>query len=127
MPRWHSGYKDPYFLPKNTFKKDRAKYAAQTTYKLPEHLKPILEEYLKKPQPKFNKDDYCVCMFHSMVSKDLKNFILSIIPDRRTRDGQGEVYMIRRQPGMKGKFHLTEKTKDKLLPAIFQAIEKGIF
>ena len=127
MPRWHSVYKDPYFYPKNMFKKNRAKYAAMTTYKLPEHLKPILEEYLKKPQPKFKKEYYCLCMQHRKVSKDLKNFILSIVPDRRTRDGEDEVYMIRRQPGMRGRFTLTEKNKDKILPAIFQAIEKGIF
>lgn len=127
MPRWHSGYKDPYFQPKNMFKKDRSKYASQTTYKLPDHLKPILEEYLKIPQPKFNKNDYCVCMKHRSVSKDLKNFILSIVPDRRTMDGQDEVYMIRRQKGMKGKFFLTEKNKHKILPAIFQSIEKGFF
>lgn len=127
MPRGHSSYKDPYYYPKNMFKKNRAKYAAMTTYKLPEHLKPILEEYLKKPQPKFDKKYYCMCMHHCDVSRDLKNFILSIVPDRRTVDGRDSVYMIRRQKGMKGFFLLKEKNKDKLLPAIFEAIEKGIF
>ena len=68
-----------------------------------------------------------MCMHHCDVSRDLKNFILSIVPDRRTVDGRDSVYMIRRQKGMKGFFLLKEKNKDKLLPAIFEAIEKGIF
>lgn len=128
MPRWHSSYKDPYYYPKNMFKKKpREYYAAKTTYKLPEHLKPILEEYLKKPQPKFNKDNYCVCcyMYRSEAQKDLANFIFSIAPDRRTQDGYTCVWLVKRPKGFTKTLPLNTRTKDKLLPLIFEAIEKG--
>lgn len=128
MPRWHSGYKDPYFQPKNMFKrKPREEYASQTDMKLPEHLKPALERILNKPQPKFKKENYCVRMTRSAVSKDLRNFILSILPDRRTIDGTEVVYMVKRPRGYQGTFTLSDKTKSVILPMIFEAIEKGIF
>ena len=130
MPRYHSKYKDPYFLPPNTFKpKPREYYASRTTYKLPEHLKPILEEYLKKPQPRFNKDDYCVCCYRdgSPQQMDLANFIYSIIPDRRKVQGLPCVYMVKRPKGFTKTFSLNTHTKDKILPLIFEAIEKSLF
>lgn len=121
--------KNPYYLPKNTFKRrPREYYAAKTTYKLPEHLRPILEEYLKKPQPRFNKNDYCVCCYRGYRSKeqlDLANFIMSILPDRRTEDGKYAVYLVKRPKGFTKTFPLNSFTKDKLLPLIFEAIEKG--
>lgn len=123
-----SPYKDPYYMPKNTFKRrPREYYAARTTYKLPEHLKPILEEYLKKPQPKFNKDDYCVCCVRGYKKEqdDLVNFILSILPDRRTLDGRASVYLVKRPKGFKKTFPLNLRTKDKVLPIVFEAIENG--
>lgn len=128
MPRWHSGYKDPYYYPKNMFKKKpREYYAAKTTYKLPEHLKPILEEYLKKPQPKFRKEDYCVCCnrLRNKEQDNLVNFILSIIPDRRTVDGRTQIFLVKRPKGFTKTIPLNLKTQDKVLPIIFEAIENG--
>lgn len=124
-------YKDPYFLPPNTFKrKPREYYAARTTYKLPEHLKPILEEYLKKPQPRLNKYDYCICCYRgggyrSKEQENLSNFIMSILPDRRADDWKHAVYLVKRPKGFTKTFALNRKTKDRLLPLIFEAIEKG--
>ena len=92
MPRWHSKYKDPYFLPKNTFKpKPREYYASKTTYQVPDYLKKKLKEYLKKPQPRLNPKDYLIiCYKNSSDPKeqqDLANFIWSIAPDRRKEEG----------------------------------------
>ena len=130
MPRWHSRYKDPYYMPKNVFKRrPREYYAARTTIKLPEHLKPILEEYLKKPQPRFNKDDYLIMSSkHPKDSKehqDLANFARSIAPDRRTRDGFQYIYLVKKDPQYPNQLALNPSTKDKLLPIIFKAIELG--
>lgn len=123
-------YKNPYFYPKNMFKpRSREYYASQTTYKLPEHLKPILEEYLKKPQPKFNKKYYCVCCNREKRSKeqlDLANFIFSIAPDRRREDNRHTIYLVQRPKGFTKTFVLNPHTKDKILPLVFEAIEKGI-
>lgn len=126
MPK--APYKNPYFYPKNMFKpKDRKYYAERTTYKLPEHLKPILEEYLKKPQPKFNKANYCVCCYRegSKAQMDLANFIFSIAPERRKVQGNPAVYLVKRPKGFTKTFALNNYTKDKVLPIIFEAIEKG--
>jgi hypothetical protein len=128
MPRWHSSYKDPYYYPKNMFqKKPREYYAARTTYKLPEHLKPILEEYLKKPQPKFNKDNYCVCCYkyRSPEQTNLSNFIISIAPYRRMEEGRTCIWLVKRPKGFTKTLPLNPSTKDKVLPLIFEAIEKG--
>ena len=124
-------YKDPYYLPKNTFKpKLREYYATHTSYKLPEHLKPILKEYLKKPQPRLNPEDYLiVCYRNTTASKesiDLANFIWSITPPRRTQEGLNRVCLVKRPKGISGTYALNLSTKDKLLPVIFEAIEKGI-
>lgn len=130
MPRWHSKYKDPYYVPKNTFKaKPREYYASKTTYKLPERLKPLLDEYLKKPQPRFNPDDYViVCskfLTDSKEHQDLSNFIWSIAPERRKQKGRPYVYLVKRPKGVKHTYAINPSTKDKLLPIIFEAIEKG--
>ena len=128
MPAHGSGYKDPYFQPANMFKrKPREHYASQTNMKLPEHLKPMLEKILSKPQPKFKKENYCVCMTRYKVSPDLRNFILSILPDRRTVDGCEVVYMVQRPKGYHHNITLSDKTKDKILPLIYEAIENGTF
>lgn len=128
MPRYHSSYKDPYYYPKNMFqKKPREYYAARTTYKLPEHLKPILEEYLKKPQPKFNENDYCVCCYldRSPAQDDLAYFALSIAPYRRMKEGYKRVWLVKRPKGFTKTLPLNPSTKDKVLPIIYEAIEKG--
>lgn len=123
-------YKDPYYLPKNTFTpRPREYYASLTTYKVPEHLQKKLEEYLKKPQPKFNKQDYLiVCYRNSSDPKpqqDLANFAYSIAPDRR-RDGINRVFLVKRPKGTTQFYALNPSTKDQLLPIIFEAIDKGI-
>ena len=131
MPRWHSRYKDPYFIPKNTFQpKPREYYASKTSYRLPEHLKKKLNEYLKKPQPRLNPKDYLIiCYKNSSDSKeqqDLANFIWSIAPDRRKADGVNRVYLVKRPKGISQTFALNPSTKDQLLPIIYEAIDKGI-
>lgn len=108
--------------------KPREYYAAHTTYRLPEHLKPILEEYLKKPQPKFRKEDYCVCCHREKRNKehlDLANFIFSIAPDRRKVESRYAVYLVKRPKGFTKTLSLNPHTKDKVLPLIFEAIERG--
>lgn len=128
MPANGASYKDPYFYPKNMFqRKPREYYAARTTYKLPEHLKPILEEYLKKPQPKFNKDNYCVCCYfrRSAAQDNLANFVMSIAPYRRMKEGYKCVWVVKRPKGFTKTLPLNPSTKDKVLPIIFEAIEKG--
>ena len=133
MTRYTKGikpFKDPYHLPKNLFKpKPREYYASRTTYKLPPHLQKKLDEYLKKPQPRFNRDDYlivcCNISNHTKENQDLANFIWSIAPDRRKQSGTHYVYLVKRPKGIKETYAINPSTKDQLLPIIYQAIENG--
>lgn len=124
-------FKDPYYIPKNTFKpKPREYYAARTTYKLPKHLQKKLNEYLKKPQPRFNPQDYlivcCNISNNPKPHQDLANFIFSIAPDRRKLSGTHYVYLVKRPKGTTITYAINPSTKDQLLPIIYEAIDKGI-
>lgn len=131
MPRWHSRYKDPYYLPKNTFKpRPREFYASKTTYKVPEYLKKKLEEYLAKPQPRLNPKDYLIVCYRNssdpLPQQDLANFAYSIAPERRKQKGVNKVYLVKRPKGISQTYALNPSTKDQLLPIIFEAIDKGV-
>ena len=127
MPRCK--YKDPYFMPKNTFKpKPREYYAAKTTIK----LTPEQQEKVKKlqaiPQPRFDRNNYVLLCSKtgSKEQQNLGNFAFSIAPPRR-RDSkdQTSVWLVKRPKGFKKSFPLNPSTKDKFLPLIFEAIENG--
>ena len=121
-------YKDPYFMPKNTFKpKPREYFAARTTYKLPEHLKEKVKKIQATPQPRFDERRYIICCYNfgSKEQRDLANFILSISPPRRIKYGTNSTWLVQRPEGFTDTYHLNPHTKDRLLPLIFEAIENG--
>ena len=121
-------YKDPFFMPKNTFKpKPREYYANKTTIKLTPEQQDKVKKLQSIPQPRFNKTNYVVYCSNdgSPEQRNLGNFAFSIAPPRRQQSYSHAVWLVKRPKGFKKSFPLNPKTKDKILPLIFEAIENG--
>lgn len=123
--------KDPYYLPKNTFQaKPREYYEERTTIKLTDEQKEKLKKIWEQPQKRVNPEEYAICVACVTPKRkkaDLENFAKSIAPKRRFAD-EHYIFLVKKEPNnlnFRGNYRLNLKTKDILLPIIFQAIENG--
>lgn len=122
--------KDPYYQPKNKFQaKPREYYESLSPIKLTDEQKEKLKKIWEQPQERVNPEDYAICVActKSQEKEGLCFFIKSIAPSRRFADCH-YIFLVKKKPNnlnFKGNYRLNLKTKDFLLPVIFQAIDNG--
>ena len=121
-------FKDEYYTPKNLFQpKPREYYESLTDIKITEAQREKLREVWEQPQPRVVPEEYAITMKCGRKPDSLMAFIKSIIPRRRMTNDH-YVYLVKKKPNnfsFKGNYLLSNRTKQHLLPIIFQAIDNG--
>lgn len=119
-------YKDPYFIPKNTFQpKPREYYESLTDIKITDKQREKLKKIWEQPQSLVQPEDYAVTILCGRKADSLIAFVKSIVPRRRMTNDH-YIYLVKKKPNnfnFKGSYLLNKNTKDYILPIIFDAIE----
>lgn len=121
-------YKDSYYTPKNLFQpKPREYYESLTDIKITDEQREKLKKIWDMPQPRVVPEEFVITMKCAKKPDSLMAFIKSIIPRRRMTNDH-YVYLVKKKPNgfdFKGNYLLSSRTKDVLLPIVFQAIDNG--
>ena len=119
-------YKDSYYTPKNLFQpKPREYYESLTDIKLTKYQKQKLKKIWSMPQPLVVPEDYAITIKCGKKPDSLIAFVKSIVPRRRMTNDH-YIYLVKKKPNnfnFKGNYLLSNRTKEHLLPVVFQAID----